>query len=247
MRFYLKSSTAVLTGCTYFSNTKNGYTHSMPTENFMDILFSNWQHTLQPFGVDQVAAEKAFNRLVAAYCTPGRYYHTLKHIDHILSIIQILQSYTNNLAAVQLAAWFHDVVYDTQAQDNEERSADYAFELLSNLNIPESTITTVTRLILNTKAHQAAVDDYDSQVLLDADLAILATNPVQYLEYAHAIRQEYSWVAEADYITGRRQVLERFLQRSPIYFTPLMLEFAEPCARGNIQAEIQSLASGCGL
>lgn len=219
----------------------------MPTENFMDILFSNWQHTLQPFGVDQVAAEKAFNSLVAAYSTPGRYYHTLKHIDGVLSTIEILQGYTNNLAAVQLAAWFHDVVYDTQAQDNEQRSADYAFELLSNLNIPESTITTVTRLILNTKAHQAAVDDYDSQVLLDADLAILATNPLQYPEYAHAIRQEYSWVAEADYITGRRQVLEKFLQRSPIYFTPLMLEFAEPCARSNIQAEIQSLTSGCSF
>jgi predicted metal-dependent HD superfamily phosphohydrolase len=216
----------------------------MPTENFMDILFSNWQHTLQCFGVDQIAADKAFNHLVVAYSTPGRYYHTLKHIDHVLSTIQILQGYTNNIATVQLAAWFHDVVYDTKAQDNEERSADYAFELLSNLGIPESTITTVNRLILNTKDHQAAANDYDSQVLLDADLAILATNSVQYLEYAHAIRQEYGWVGEADYITGRQQVLERFLKRPYIYFTPLMLEFAEPSARGNIQGEIQSLLSG---
>lgn len=216
----------------------------MPTENLTHILFSNWQHTLKPFGVEQVAAEKAFNCLVAAYSTPGRYYHTLKHIDHVLGTIQILQGYTNNLAAVQLAAWFHDVVYNSQAEDNEERSADYALELLSNLGIPESTIITVTRLILNTKKHQVAVDDYDSQVLLDADLAILATNPVQYLEYAHAIRQEYGWVAQAEYIIGRRQVLEEFLQRSHIYFTPLMSEFAEPSARGNIQTEIQSLLSG---
>ncbi|MEH1940019.1 MAG: hypothetical protein V7L01_07360 [Nostoc sp.] len=216
----------------------------MPTENFMDILFSNWQHTLQPFGVDQIAAEKAFNDLVAAYSTPSRYYHTLKHIDRVLSTIEVLQGYTKNLAAVKLAAWFHDVVYDTKAQDNEEKSADYAFELLSNLGIPETIIITVTRLILNTKDHQAAVDDYDSQVFLDADLAILATNQVQYGEYAYAIRQEYGWVAEAEYITGRQQVLERFLQRSHIYFTPLMSEFAEPSARGNIQGEIQFLLSG---
>jgi predicted metal-dependent HD superfamily phosphohydrolase len=216
----------------------------MPTENFMDILFSKWQHTLQSFGVDQVAAEKAFNCLVVAYSTPGRYYHTLKHIHHVLSIIQILQGYINNLAAVQLAAWFHDVVYDTEAQDNEERSADYAFELLNNLRIPKITITTVTHLILNTKDHQAAVNDYDAQVLLDADLAILATNSVQYEEYTHAIRQEYGWLPEKDYITGRQQVLERFLQRSRIYYTPLMSEFAEPSARGNIQAEIKSLLSG---
>jgi len=216
----------------------------MPTENLTYILFSNWQHTLQPFGVDQVEAEKAFNQLVAVYSTTDRHYHTLKHIHHVLSTIQILQGYTNNLAAVQIAAWFHDVVYDTQAQDNEQKSADYALELLSNLGISESTITSVTHLILNTKDHQAVVDDYDSQVLLDADLAIFAANSVEYTEYAYAIRQEYSWVAEAEYITGRRQFLERFLQRSHIYFTPLMSEFAEPCARGNIQGEIQSLLSG---
>jgi predicted metal-dependent HD superfamily phosphohydrolase len=216
----------------------------MPREKLTDILFSNWQHTLQPFNIDQVAVEKAFNRLVAAYSTPNRYYHTLEHIDRLLSTIQILQGYTNNLPAVQLAAWFHDVVYDSQAQDNEERSTEYAFELLSNLGIPKSTITTVTHLILNTKNHQAAVNDYDSQVLIDADLAIFATNTVQYGEYAHAIRQEHAWVSDEKYIRGRQQVLERFLLRSRIYFTPLMLEFAEPCARGNIQGEIQSLLSG---
>ncbi len=213
----------------------------MPTENLTYILFSNWQHTLQPFGVDQVAAEKAFNQLVAVYSTLDRHYHTLKHIHHVLTTIQILQGYTNNLAAVQIAAWFHDVVYNTQAEDNEQKSADYALEFLSNLGIPESTITIVTHLILNTKDHQATVDDYDSQVLLDADLAIFAANSVDYTEYAYGIRQEYSWVPRAEYIVGRRQFLERFLQRSHIYFTPLMSEFAEPCARGNIQGEIQSL------
>jgi predicted metal-dependent HD superfamily phosphohydrolase len=207
----------------------------------MDILFSNWQDTLQAFGVKEVAAEKAFNHLIAAYSTPSRHYHTLKHIDRVLSTIQILQGYTNNLPAVQLAAWFHDVVYDTQAQDNEERSADYAFKMLSSLAIPESSINIVTRLILNTKNHQAAMDDYDSQVLLDADLAILATTSVQYPEYSYAIRQEYDWVSEAEYIAGRKQVLERFLKRPRIYFTPLMLEFAEAPARANIQREIQSL------
>lgn len=215
----------------------------MFTENLTSILFSNWQRTLQPFGVDEVAADKAFNQLVTAYSSSDRHYHTLKHIHRVLNTIEILQGYTNNVTAVQFAAWFHDVVYDTQAKDNEQKSADYALELLSNLGISESTIATVTHLILNTKEHQAAVDDFDSQVLLDADLAIFAASPVDYTEYVYAIRQEYDWVPKAEYIAGRRQVLERFLKRSHIYFTPLMLEFAEPFARSNIQEEIKSLAS----
>jgi len=205
-----------------------------------DTLFCQWQNTLQFFEVDTLAAEKTFLKLVAAYSSPHRHYHTLQHIDHVLNTLETLQVYTQNLAAVQLAAWFHDVVYDTQAQDNEEKSADYACELLINLSLPESAIATVTRLILNTKYHQAPEDDYDSQVLVDADLAILAANPVQYQKYANAIRYEYVWVSDQDYIKGRKQVLEKLLQRPHIYFTPLMLEFAEPSARDNVQREIQS-------
>lgn len=215
----------------------------MPATNPKDALLSRWQNTLQPFGIDQAAANKAFTRLVEAYSSCDRNYHTLKHIEQVLNTIDTLQVYAQNLPAVQLAAWLHDVVYDTQAQDNEERSADYAGELLRSLGIPSSNITIVTRLILHTK-HQAVTDDIDSQVLLDADLAILAANPVQYQEYANAIRQEYSWVSEADYITGRRQVLERFLQRQRIYFTPLMFEMSEKSARSNLQAEIKILYSG---
>jgi predicted metal-dependent HD superfamily phosphohydrolase len=205
-----------------------------------DTLLCHWQNTLQPFDVDKLAAEKAFLKLVTAYSSPHRYYHTLQHIHHVLSTIDTLQIYAKNLAAVQLAAWFHDVVYDTQAQDNEEKSADYAYELLNNLSLPQNAIATVTRLILNTKHHQAAVDDYDSQVLLDADLAILATNSMQYQEYAHAIRHEYAWVSDADYIQGRKKVLEKFLQRQQIYCTPLMFEIAEQSARNNLQQEIQN-------
>ncbi len=204
-------------------------------------LFGYWQHTLQSFGIDQVAAEHTFTDLVTAYSTGDRYYHTLKHIAHVLDTIDTLQAYAQDLAAVQLAAWFHDVVYHPQAQDNEERSADYACNMLSNLGIPTNTIDTVTRLVLNTKNHQATTDDYDSQVLLDADLAILATNPEEYREYTRAIRQEYAWLSEFEYITGRRQVLERFLRQQRIYHTPLMFEVAEQSARSNLQTEIQTL------
>ncbi|MBD2607207.1 hypothetical protein H6G81_22430 [Scytonema hofmannii FACHB-248] len=204
-------------------------------------LFCQWQHTLSSFEVDQLAAHNAFNLLVEAYSSSVRYYHTLKHIYHVLKTIDNLQAYTRNLAAVQLAAWFHDVVYDTKAQKNEEKSADYAYELLSILGIPLSNISAVTCLILNTKNHQATADDFDSQVLLDADLAILAANPVQYREYALYIRQEYAWVSEAEYIVGRAHVLESFLQRQRIYFTTLMFEVGEKAARCNINAEIQSL------
>ncbi len=52
----------------------------------------------------------------------------------------------------------------------------HACEMLSNLDILERAIATVTRIILNTRHHQAEADDYESQVLLDTDLAILSVS-----------------------------------------------------------------------
>jgi predicted metal-dependent HD superfamily phosphohydrolase len=40
---------------------------------------------------------------------------------------------------------------------------------------------------------------------------------------------------------GRKQVLERFLQREKIYFTPLMFDNAEQYARNNLATEITYL------
>ena len=211
----------------------------MNTKKLISALFLHWQSTFYLFNIDKVAANRAFTDLVAAYSSPNRYYHNLKHIYHVISTIDILQVYTQDLAAVKLAAWFHDVIYNTQSQDSEEKSADYAAKILENLAIPDNNINIVHQLILNTKYHQG--NDLNSHVLLDADLAILAAKPIEYQEYSQAIRQEYAWVSELAYITGRRQVLERFLQRERIYFTPLMFDSAEQSARDNLEKEIIDL------
>jgi len=211
----------------------------MNTKKLISALFLHWQSTFYLFNIDKVAANRAFTDLVAAYSSPNRYYHNLKHIYHVISTIDILQVYTQDLAAVKLAAWFHDVIYNTQSQDSEEKSADYAAKILENLAIPDNNINIVHQLILNTKYHQG--NDLNSHVLLDADLAILAAKPIEYQEYSQAIRQEYAWVSELEYITGRRQVLERFLQRERIYFTPLMFDSAEQSARDNLEREIIDL------
>jgi predicted metal-dependent HD superfamily phosphohydrolase len=205
------------------------------------LLLSRWQNALQVFGVDSLAANQAFTEIVAAYSYPSRHYHTLQHIQQVLNTIDTLQIYSQDLISVQLAAWLHDVVYDTHNQDNEEKSADYAAKLLLSLGVPSTTIANVTHLILQTKHHQA--DSLDSQVLLDADLAILAASPEEYRNYSQAIWLEYAWLSESEYIQGRKKVLQRFLQREHLYHTPLMCTNCEQTARQNIQTEINYLSS----
>ena len=50
----------------------------------------------------------------------GRFYLTLDHVQNVLETVESLGSYARNLNAVKLAAWLHDVIYDSKASDNKE-------------------------------------------------------------------------------------------------------------------------------
>jgi predicted metal-dependent HD superfamily phosphohydrolase len=139
---------------------------------------------------------------------------TLDHVQNMLESVENLVCYARNLNAVKLAAWLHDVIYDSKASDNEDKSAKYAERLCQELSISDGPL--VAPLILKIKTHVAG-DDADAQVLIDPDLVILGTGEPVYWKYAEQIRQEYAWVPEPDYRKGRRQVLEQFLGRPKIF------------------------------
>ncbi|WP_242058784.1 hypothetical protein [Microcoleus sp. FACHB-SPT15] len=209
----------------------------------METLKSSWESALQPFEVEPRLTQKVFLDLVRAYSSVGRFYHTLEHIQHTLETIEQMRSIAVNFPTIQLAAWFHDVIYDPKAKDNEERSADYAVMSLTKLKLPSTDVERVRSLILSTKTHQTLLTDIDSQILLDSDLAILGSSEWEYRTYAQAIRQEHSWLCSELYKSGRKQVLLKFLQRERIYFTNEIFVKLEGRARENMQAELTVLLS----
>lgn len=204
--------------------------------DMIDSLRREWRDLLRRWTVTESLIEQSFGDVYRHYTEPGRFYHTLEHIHDMLGTVASLQGHVRNLGALKLTVWMHDVIYESKASDNEERSADYAVDICERLAIADGPY--VASLILKTKTHDAG-DDVDAQVLLDADLAVLGASAAVYQAYADNIRREYAWVPEADYRTGRRQVLERFLARPAIYH---LLSHLEEAARVNIAAEIARLA-----
>ena len=196
----------------------------------------SWEDLMNCWHVDPIKAGRKFDEIAAAYTEPGRFYHTLDHVLAVLATVESLASYAKNLNAVKLAAWLHDVIYDSMASDNEERSAEYAERLCVELAVPEGNL--VAALIWKTKTHDPG-EDADAQVLLDADLAILGADETEYQAYAEKIRREYAWVPEPKYRKGRRQILESFLARPRIYH---FLSHLEQPARRNLANEIAQLA-----
>jgi predicted metal-dependent HD superfamily phosphohydrolase len=210
--------------------------------NSVETLKSRWENLLQALRVEPGLGQEVFFELVTAYSSANRFYHNLEHIRQVLETIEQMHSLSMNFKLIQLAAWFHDVIYDPKSKNNEEKSVEYAEAALNSLKIPKTKIETVTKLILSTKTHQALPTDIDSQILVDADLAILGSSESEYQVYAQAIRQEYSWIPDPDYRVGRKQVLQRFLQREKIYLTYELFTTLEEKARQNLQAEVAALS-----
>lgn len=175
-----------------------------------------------------------FAQLTAAYNQSHRYYHNTNHITHCLQQFDQAVHLTRNPCEVEFAIWLHDAVYDSQASDNEEKSAELACQILSAAGGHRTIIQRVETLILDTR-HDRPPNTGDARFLVDIDLSSLGHSPEQYDQYEKAIREEYAWVPMDLYRQKRRQILTGFLNRPKIYHTDLFSNRYETQARANIQ------------
>ncbi|MDB5035680.1 MAG: hypothetical protein JWQ98_2921 [Chlorobi bacterium] len=202
-------------------------------------MFERWTLHGVRLGAPGDAIAAVWGEIAGAYAEPARHYHTMAHIDSLLRELDRHRGEISQPEALEFAAWFHDVVYDTHRGDNEERSALYARDALHRLDAPEPLVERVAELILSTHDHAAPADDADALLFLDADLAILGASGECYREYSRAIRDEYGWVEEGMYRAARGEILEKFLLRERIYRTGSMFARYERAARANIAAELR--------
>ena len=180
--------------------------------------------------------------LEAAYAEPHRRYHTRRHIEACLDLLnEWPQIPERERRLLTWALWWHDAIYDPRASDNEARSAELAARDLPHLGASPEDVAEVARLIRLTAGHQVAEDDRLGAVLVSIDLAILATPPPVYEAYARAVREEYAHVAEDAWRAGRAAVLQRFLDAPVIYPHPGFRAAHEAQARTNLAQELATL------
>jgi predicted metal-dependent HD superfamily phosphohydrolase len=108
-------------------------------------------------------------RLISSYCEPQRHYHTLAHVEHCLGMFDQCKSLVSNPDALELAIWFHDVIFEPGRHDNEALSKELYLYLSIKVHAPELR-ELVGRLIMATLHDGSSLEDDDARYMVDIDL-----------------------------------------------------------------------------
>lgn len=198
-----------------------------------------WEKLWQRLGADS-SPQGSFDGLLERYQEVHRRFHDSRHIDRCLLNFEALKSLAERPEFVEYSLWMHDAVYDTRAKDNELRSADLASALLRDAGLSHL-IEPVREMILAT-IHDSEPHECDSSLVVDIDLASsIGSEADDYLAYTIGVREEYSWVSDADFTAGRIRVLQAFSSREKIFTHHPCRALWEIQARKNMSMELQRL------
>lgn len=209
-------------------------------ESPLTDLGSRWELLCNEIDITDTS-EVLFADLQKHYTETQRMYHNFSHIHAMLKICEQYISEIKNYRILQLAVWYHDIIYRATRKDNELKSAEYALDVLDNSNLSPLEFDQLKQLIISTKSHDILWDNFDNRLMLDVDLAVLATSREAYTGYTHAIREEYKIYPNFLYKKGRKKVLQHFLEKKQIYFTKEFQAQHETDARENLKWEIAML------
>ena len=68
-----------------------------------EVLRRQWHDLVRAWAVDPTLTDQTFEDVCKQYAGPGRFYHTLDHVQNVLDIVESLGSHAQHLNAVKLA------------------------------------------------------------------------------------------------------------------------------------------------
>lgn len=187
-----------------------------------------------------INADTEWQLIADKYSDSSRHYHTLKHLCDMGTELE--QYYGSVIPTTTiLALVYHDFEYNVLRSDNEKQSALYASRKLYLWGLPGSVIGQVKQMIESTQQHTTESNNTEVRVFLDADMAVLGSQPDVYNAYAKAVRKEFAIYPDFMYNKGRRDFLKRTLDNGNVFLTNYFNDKYGAQARINIQNELNSL------
>ncbi|KAF8060311.1 hypothetical protein HT031_004847 [Scenedesmus sp. PABB004] len=102
----------------------------------------------------------------------------------------------------------------------------------------------VQRYIAATSDHHHLPGEPDADLLMDADLAVLAAPLHRYVDAAAALRREAGHLCDADFTAERAKLLKGLLDREQLFLTDIGKATCEAAARANMAHEWRLVYGG---
>jgi len=191
--------------------------------------------------VDVRFTDFIYNKLEEFYNGNERYYHNLDHIKTLLEFLewdfgdQLKQIHKSSKTIVEIAIWFHDVIYIPGYTENEIASANFCKIFTSSMKL--SKWYDIDGLIIDTDHKFIPLTLGLSNIICDLDLRELADEK-RYFEIANLVRKEFSHLSIEEWRKGRKEFLKSFLAKDRIYHTKMYYDRYEKLARENIEKEL---------
>lgn len=177
--------------------------------------------------------------LFRRYAETKRFYHTIDHIDYCLEVYDKVRDHCLNPDAVELAIWFHDVIYDFPVEDNERLSAEYFLEV-SRGRLPESLRQMVFDQVIVTD-HRSLPSDPDQKILIDIDLSSFGRHWDQFVYDGLNVRKEMDYLSDDEFYSRQIMFMKSLLARQHFYATDWFRRHFESTARENLNRYLESL------
>ena len=204
------------------------------------MLKDTFLSLLATYSNDNSLHNTLWQEIVDNYSNKQRYYHTLEHLESLLTQLTQIKDKINNWNTILFTLFYHDIIYNSLKKDNEEKSAELAIKRIKQLHISKQIIEDCRDQILATKTHKLSIDS-DTNYFTDADLSVLGKSWEIYSQYYKNVRKEYAIYPNLIYNPGRKKALTHFLNMDKIFKTDYFYHKFEKTARENIQREIELL------
>jgi predicted metal-dependent HD superfamily phosphohydrolase len=198
-----------------------------------------WQRCLGESARDD--SQAIHQRLLGGYNEPGRYYHTFEHIRHCLAMFDTCRSEIDEPDAVELAIWFHDVIFEPGNPDNEALSAGLYAELSDGAHTQE-TRQRVNRLIMATLHDGDALHDDDARYMVDIDLSSFGLPWEAFLRDSENLRREAGDLSDEEFYNKAIGFHDYLQSRDRFFQTDFFATRFEDQARANIARYIDHVS-----
>lgn len=185
----------------------------------------------------QIYAESLLKNLALDYT-----YHNLSHTRAVVAFANEIADHEKlsdtDRETVLIAAWLHDVGYNSGCDNHEANGIDMARPFLEKQRLSPKRIDEITACIQATKMPQNPQGKRLPEVLCDADLGHLSTD--DFLEHSENLRQELKHTAEKISKKKWRKKTAGFLENHH-YFTHYGKTVLEPRQAANLEKLRQQL------